>query len=97
MKQSSNDAWAFLYPMLPYLFIGLFIGAFIYGFIPADFIIKYVSGDDIFSVVITSFFWCFMYFGSATMLSITLVRVSSGMTWGSVISFIIVYDSYCLL
>src|SRR5699024_9097274 len=37
MKQALNDAWAFLYPMLPYLFIGVFIGAFIYGFIPADF------------------------------------------------------------
>src|SRR5699024_7120939 len=35
MKQALNDAWAFLYPMLPYLFIGVFIGAFIYGFIPA--------------------------------------------------------------
>src|SRR5699024_12228602 len=48
MKQALNDAWAFLYPMLPYLFIGVFIGAFIYGFIPADFITKYASGDGIF-------------------------------------------------
>ena len=30
-KQALNDAWAFLYPMIPYLFIGVFIGAFIYG------------------------------------------------------------------
>src|SRR5699024_12752311 len=51
MKQALNDAWAFLYPMLPYLFIGVFIGAFIYGFIPADFITKYASGDGIFSVM----------------------------------------------
>src|SRR5699024_11307099 len=54
MKQALNDAWAFLYPMLPYLFIGVFIGAFIYGFIPADFITKYASGDGIFSVMIAS-------------------------------------------
>src|SRR5699024_10088543 len=54
MKQALNDAWAFLYPMLPYLFIGVFIGAFIYGFIPADFITEYASGDGIFSVVIAS-------------------------------------------
>src|SRR5699024_1009633 len=33
VKKALNDAWAFLYPMLPYLFIGTFIGAFIYGFI----------------------------------------------------------------
>ena len=31
VKHALNDAWAFLYPMLPYLFIGVFIGAFIYG------------------------------------------------------------------
>src|SRR5699024_12751199 len=30
MNQSLNDAWAFLYPMLPYLFIGTFIVAFTY-------------------------------------------------------------------
>src|SRR5699024_11975496 len=61
MKQALNDAWAFLYPMLPYLFIGVFIGAFIYGFIPADFITKYASGDDIFSVVIASIIGVPMY------------------------------------
>src|SRR5699024_3556891 len=54
MKQALNDAWAFLYPMLPYLFIGVFIGAFIYGSIPADFITKYASGDGILSVMIAS-------------------------------------------
>src|SRR5699024_11409236 len=30
MKQAMTDAWAFLYRMIPYLFIGVFIGAFIY-------------------------------------------------------------------
>src|SRR5699024_12380100 len=38
MKQALNDAWAFLYPMLPYLFIVVFIVAIIYGFISSDFI-----------------------------------------------------------
>src|SRR5699024_12338351 len=56
MKQALNDAWAFLYPMLPYLFIGVFIGAFIYGFIPAVFISRSASGDGIFSVMIASVF-----------------------------------------
>src|SRR5699024_8709185 len=54
MKQALNDAWAFLYPMLPYLFIGVFFGAFIYGFIPADFITEYASGDRLFSVIIAA-------------------------------------------
>src|SRR5699024_4936943 len=70
MKQALNDAWAFLYPMLPYLFIGVFIGAFIYGFIPADFITKYASGDGIFSVVIASIIGVPMYIRPETMLPI---------------------------
>src|SRR5699024_11797993 len=51
MKQALNDAWAFLYPMLPYLFIGVFIVAFIYVFIPADFFTKYASVAVIFYVL----------------------------------------------
>src|SRR5699024_5933955 len=54
VKQALNDAWAFLYPMLPYLIIGVFIGAFIYGFIPENFITQYASGDSIISVIIAS-------------------------------------------
>src|SRR5699024_3260825 len=79
MKQALNDAWAFLYPMLPYLFIGVFIGAFIYGFIPADFITKYASGDDIFSVVIASIIGVPMYIRPETMLPIAEALVSKGM------------------
>src|SRR5699024_6127638 len=70
MKQALNDAWALLYPMLPYLFIGVFIGAFIYVFIPADFITKYVSCDVIFSVMIASVIGVPMYIRPETMLPI---------------------------
>ena len=44
VKRALNDAWAFLYPLLPYLFIGVFIGAFIYGFVPEEFVTRYASG-----------------------------------------------------
>ena len=40
--------------MIPYLFIGVFIGAFIYGFVPETFITKYASGGGIISVFIAS-------------------------------------------
>src|SRR5699024_12685778 len=60
-KQALNDAWAFLYPMLPYLFIGVSIGAFIYGFIPEAFITKYASADGIIAVVIASVIGIPMY------------------------------------
>lgn len=88
-KQAINDAWAFLYPMLPYLFIGVFIGAFIYGFIPADFITKYASGDGIFSVMVASVIGIPMYIRPETMLPIAEALVSKGMSMGTVIALVI--------
>ncbi|OOO70320.1 permease [Staphylococcus saprophyticus] len=88
-KQALNDAWAFLYPMLPYLFIGVFIGAFIYGFIPEEFIIKYASGDGFISVLIASVIGIPMYIRPETMLPIAEALVSKGMSLGTVVALII--------
>ncbi|MGW7989755.1 permease [Staphylococcus xylosus] len=88
-KQALNDAWAFLYPMLPYLFIGVFIGAFIYGFIPEEFITKYASGDGFISVFIASVIDIPMYIRPETMLPIAEALVSKGMSLGTVVALII--------
>ncbi|MBI5973686.1 MULTISPECIES: permease [Staphylococcus] len=88
-KQALNDAWAFLYPMLPYLFIGVFIGAFIYGFIPEEFIAKYASGDGFVSVLIASVIGIPMYIRPETMLPIAEALVSKGMSLGTVVALII--------
>ena len=88
-KQALNDAWAFLHPMLPYLFIGVFIGAFIYGFIPEEFITKYASGDGFISVFIASVIGIPMYIRPETMLPIAKALVSKGMSLGTVVALII--------
>lgn len=88
-KQALNDAWAFLYPMLPYLFIGVFIGAFIYGFIPEEFITKYASGDGFISVFIASVIGIPMYIRPETMLPIAEALVSKGMSLETVVALII--------
>ncbi|MBF2264994.1 permease [Staphylococcus warneri] len=88
-KQALNDAWAFLYPMLPYLFIGVFIGAFIYGFIPEEFITKYASGDGFISVFIASVIGIPMYIRPEKMLPIAKALVSKGMSLGTVVALII--------
>ncbi|OEL06911.1 permease [Staphylococcus xylosus] len=88
-KQALNDAWTFLYPMLPYLFIGVFIGAFIYGFIPEEFITKYASGDGFISVFIASVIGIPMYIRPETMLPIAEALVSKGMSLGTVVALII--------
>lgn len=88
-KQALNDAWAFLYPMLPYLFIGVFIGAFIYGFVPETFITKYASRDGVISVFIASVIGIPMYIRPETMLPIAEALVSKGMSLGTVVALII--------
>jgi hypothetical protein len=89
IKQALNDAWGFLFPMLPYLFIGVLIGAFIYGFVPTEFITKYASGDGIFSVVVASVIGIPMYIRPETMLPISEALVTKGMSIGTVIALII--------
>ncbi|KYH13879.1 MULTISPECIES: permease [Staphylococcus] len=88
-KQALNDAWAFLHPMIPYLFIGVFIGAFIYGFVPKTLIAKYASGDGIISVFIASIIGIPMYIRPETMLPIAEALVSKGMSLGTVVALII--------
>ena len=88
-KQALNDAWAFLYPMLPYLFIGVFIGAFIYGFVPETFITIYASGGGIISVFIASIIGIPMYIRPETMLPIAEALASKGMSLGTVVALII--------
>ncbi|WP_317609033.1 permease [Staphylococcus epidermidis] len=89
VKHALNDTWAFLYPMLPYLFIGVFIGAFIYGFVPETFITKYASGDSSISVIIASVVGIPMYIRPETMLPIAGALASKGMSLGTVVSLII--------
>lgn len=89
VKHALNDAWAFLYPMLPYLFIGVFIGAFIYGFVPETFITKYASGGGIISVFIASIIGIPMYIRPETMLPIAEALASKGMSLGTVVALII--------
>lgn len=89
VKHALNDAWAFLYPMLPYLFIGVFIGAFIYGFVPETFITIYASGGGIISVFIASIIGIPMYIKPETMLPIAEALASKGMSLGTVVALII--------
>ncbi|UXR78443.1 permease [Staphylococcus sp. IVB6227] len=89
VKQALNDAWAFLYPMLPYLLIGVLIGAIIHDFVPEAFITKYASGDSVISVFIASVIGIPMYIRPETMLPISEALVSKGMSLGTVIALII--------
>src|SRR5699024_2589353 len=88
-KQALNDSWAFLYPMLTYLLLGVSIGDSIYTFISQASITKYASGDGIISVVIASVIGIPMYIRPETILPIAEALVSKGMSLGTVVALII--------
>src|SRR5699024_1525193 len=88
-KQALNEAWAFLYPMLPHLISGVFIGAFIYGFIPESFITQYACGASIISVIFSSVIVIPMYIRPETIVPIAEALVSKGMSLGTVVALII--------
>src|SRR5699024_3390559 len=71
------------------LFIGVFFGAFIYGFIPADFITEYASGDGLFSVIIAAVIGIPMYIRPETMLPIAEALISKVMSMVTVIALVI--------
>lgn len=84
-----QDAWSFFYPLLPFLFIGVFIGAFIYDFVPQNLIVKYAGGDNPWTIPIASVIGIPMYIRAEAILPIGDALVSKGMSIGAVISLLI--------
>lgn len=88
-KLAFRDAWEFFYPLLPYLFIGVLIGALIHDFIPQEFIVKYASGDKLWTIPIASIIGIPMYIRVEAILPIADALVSKGMGMGAVIALMI--------
>lgn len=89
IKQALSDTWSFLYPMLPYLFIGVLIGALIYDFVPETLITTIAGGKSIISLIVGSIIGIPMYVRPETMIPISQALVSKGMAIGTVIALLI--------
>ena len=88
-KLALHDAWAFFYPLFPYLLIGVFIGALIYDVVPQEFIVQYAGGDNPWTIPIASVIGIPMYIRAETILPIAGALVSQGMDLGAVIALLI--------
>ncbi|MDO6654436.1 permease [Anaerobacillus sp. 1_MG-2023] len=88
-KIALQDAWAFFYPVLPFLVIGVFIGAFIYDFVPQDVIARYAGGDQLWTIPVASILGVPMYIRAEAILPIGDALVSKGMGIGAVIALLI--------
>ncbi|EJI3008970.1 permease [Campylobacter coli] len=75
--------------LLPYIVVAVFIGAFIHGFIPQEILQKYLSGNEILSIVLAAFLGIFLYLRAETIIPIGLILLQMGISQGAIMSFLI--------
>ncbi len=89
--QRHNEAKAYTLDILKkiylYVIIGVGVGAFIHGFVPTDFIIKYVGSNSWYSVPLAVILGIPMYASAASVMPLIEVLTSKGMLLGSALAF----------
>lgn len=88
-KLAFRDAWSFFLSMLPYLVIGVLLGSAIYGFIPEEFIAKYIGSDEFWTIPVAAIIGAPMYIREEVMLPVANVLMSKGMGVGTIIALLI--------
>ncbi|WP_306004268.1 permease [Campylobacter jejuni] len=75
--------------LLPYIVVAVFIGAFIHDFIPQEILQKYLSGNEILSIILAAFFGVLLYLRVETIIPIGLILLQMGISQGVIMSFLI--------
>ncbi|MGI8017429.1 permease [Campylobacter coli] len=75
--------------LLPYIVVAVFIGAFIHDFIPQEILQKYLSGNEILSIILAAFFGVLLYLRAETIIPIGLILLQMGISQGVIMSFLI--------
>lgn len=75
--------------LLPYLLLGAAIGAVIYSFIPQEFIARVAGPDNAAAIPVAAIIGVPMYIRASTIIPISAVLLSKGMSIGAVIALII--------
>ncbi|EAK6555745.1 organoarsenical efflux permease ArsP [Campylobacter jejuni] len=75
--------------LLPYIVIAVLIGAFIHDFIPQEILQKYLSGNEILSIILAAFFGVLLYLRVETIIPIGLILLQMGISQGVIMSFLI--------
>ncbi|WP_390313819.1 permease [Campylobacter coli] len=75
--------------LLPYIVVAVFIGALIHDFIPQEILQKYLSGNEILSIVLAAFLGIFLYLRAETIIPIGLILLQMGISQGAIMSFLI--------
>ncbi|MCE7228822.1 permease [Campylobacter coli] len=75
--------------LLPYIVVAVFIGAFIHDFIPQEILQKYLSGNEILSIILAAFFGVLLYLRVETIIPIGLILLQMGISQGVIMSFLV--------
>ncbi|MGI8013730.1 permease [Campylobacter coli] len=75
--------------LLPYIVIAVLIGALIHDFIPQEILQKYLSGNEILSIILAAFFGVLLYLRVETIIPIGLILLQMGISQGVIMSFLI--------
>ena len=99
-KQRVNEAWNYTAEIFQkiyiYVIIGIGFGAFIHGYIPADFIAKYASGDSWYAVPLAVLLGIPMYSNAAGIMPLVEVLTQKGMLLGTALAFMMAVTALSL-
>ncbi len=87
VKYAVSDGWDTFKNIFPYLFLGVFIGAVIHGFVPQEFFMNYVDKYELLSVPIAVLIGVPIYAGCSTVAPTIFTITAGGVPLGTSLAF----------
>jgi uncharacterized membrane protein YraQ (UPF0718 family) len=82
-----NDGMMITKSVFPYVVLGVGIGALIHGFVPASFVVKYLSNKSWWAVPLATILGAPLYANSVSVIPVMEALVQKGVPLGTVLSF----------
>lgn len=82
-----SEALNILKGVVPYVLLGVAIGGFIHGYVPENFFIKYMNGNQLFAVPLATLMAVPFYMNASGVLPVVQVFVAKGIPLGTAIAF----------
>ena len=89
VKHAGSQTGILFRQVLPYLLIGAGVGAVIYGFVPADVIVRVAGPDSLWAIPMAAVIGVPMYIRVETILPISSVLLDKGVSLGALVALII--------
>ena len=87
LKYFWNDGMAITKSVFPYVLLGVGIGALIHGFVPASFVVKYLSNKSWWAVPLATLLGAPLYANSVSVIPVMEALVQKGVPLGTALSF----------